>query len=667
MSRLIALLAVMLALLAAPAAGQTTRGVFVGIDTYLYSETGGRVPGAGFKDLNGAVGDTIRFKNALRTNYDLRKLDMTRPGSCPPATPVDPRTPSISLYNQCATRAEIIKALTDMIAVSQPKDTLIFYFAGHGAQYADDARQDQATGFHGTILPHDARKPNDEANAEIFDYELKAIKESAVAKGVYFVSVFDSCNSGTATREGGSGEGRSAPMLTGAPPTRAIARATEGPGGGYWVHFGAALDGQLALESGTRDGKPAGVFTSTLIDTLDVMPRAAFGDIIREVQARMITAGYTKQTPVAEGELRASLGTAPGEGTSFAVTHDRGKLTMAAGRLSGITSGSTFSIFNPKTNMLTGAVAPVGIARVGKVDDFTAVLTFEAAPAADVPDKLVAVEKMRDYGVLGFPVTNLMTAAPEKKAVNAALESIPFVTKGKDPPVKVAPAPGKPGHAVLRARDDVIVAELGAVADADFDARLADRLKKVWRVQQLLMLGVGNRPAGSGIRFCIDAARVMFEGKDVANTVRGVATDCPGGANSLPIVPRDRDNLVTIENQAAKPRFLYVLGIDPAFGVSVILPASAGNDARLAPRKPLGDIDDPVRLTQAGTYHFVTIATDEPISAAALEQQGTNARGGPACSSALEILLCNAGSGTRDPKAPRVGNWNAIVTSVIVK
>jgi hypothetical protein len=669
MSRIALLLTALAALIATPAAAQVTRGVFVGIDTYRYSETGGRVPGAGFKDLRGAMGDTIRFKNALRTHYKLR-LDDTKPNApCDAAPPLEPRTVSVSLYNQCATRAAILKALDDMVAASQPKDTLIFYFAGHGAQFADDSKQDQASGFNGTILPHDAREPAALSNGEIFDFELKAIKERAVAKGVYFVSIFDSCNSGTATREVGGAEGRSAPILTDAPPPRAISRTDAvGPGGGYWVHFGAALDGQLALEDGTRDGKPAGVFTSTLIDTIKDMPAATFGDTMREVQARMITAGYTKQTPVAEGELRAALGKAPGEGVSFAVTQDRGKLSMAAGSLSGITPGSTFALFKSEADALAAGAAPVGVASATKVGPHETALTLSGTAPADWPPRMVAIEKMRDYGTLSFAVGNMMTDGSEKKAVDIALKSVPFVGKGGDPPVRITPNPALPGTAVLRARDTSIIADLGKVADADFDDRLTEKLKKVWRVQQLLMLAAGNRPDRAGVRFCIDASKVKADGADVANSVRGVASDCPGGgAPTLPVIPLGRDNLITVENRAAKPRHVYVLGIDPAFGVSLILPASGGKDARLAANRPLGDPDDPVRLTMAGTYHFVTIATEEPISAAALEQQGTNARGTPACSSALEQLLCNASTGTRDPAAPRVGDWNAVVTSVMVK
>ncbi|MGH6785503.1 MAG: caspase family protein, partial [Novosphingobium sp.] len=190
-------------LLATPTAAQTTRALIVGIDTYQYSTTTTR--GAQFTDLRGAVADAVTFKNLLRTVYRI-DLDRTAQGQCPTA----PHPLSTTLYNHCATRAAILAALDDLVARSAPGDTLVFYFSGHGSLYVD-RRFDQASGYNGTILSYDARRPGAESEGEIFDIELKAKKTAAVAKGIYWVTVFDSCNSGTATRDGALGQARSAP------------------------------------------------------------------------------------------------------------------------------------------------------------------------------------------------------------------------------------------------------------------------------------------------------------------------------------------------------------------------------------------------------------------------------------------------------------------------
>jgi hypothetical protein len=72
-------------------------------------------------------------------------------------------------------------------------------------------------------------------------------------------------------------------------------------------------------------------------------------------------------------------------------------------------------------------------------------------------------------------------------------------------------------------------------------------------------------------------------------------------------------------------------------------------------------------MDSPGRYRFVTIATDTPIDAAALEQDGAGARDPAACRSALERLLCAAATGTRDPSAPRVGSWTATVSTADVR
>ena len=80
----------------AAAAPPVVRALFVGIDKYRWSST--NVQDAGFKDLRGAVGDSLRFKEAVRAAYHL-DLDVAKPRQCRSANPV-----SITLANECATR-----------------------------------------------------------------------------------------------------------------------------------------------------------------------------------------------------------------------------------------------------------------------------------------------------------------------------------------------------------------------------------------------------------------------------------------------------------------------------------------------------------------------------------------------------------------------------------
>lgn len=641
MKAIAAIAALWFAIWSGPAEAQTTRAIFVGVDSYQFSTA--KYPQATFRDLRGAVADTVRFKNLLREKYFL-DLDRTPQGQCPSV----PHPVSITLLNACATRAAILKALNEMIDRSRPKDTLLFYFAGHGSQYADQ-EYTQSSGYNGTILPTDARDPAAEGEGDILDRELRGIKERAVAKGVYFVTIFDSCNSGTATRDGSAGQSRNVPPLRAKPPERPATPAPVGPGGGYWVHLAAAQDGEQAQEVGTV-GKREGVFTTALIETMRAMPAATFRDIIREVQAKL---ALSSQTPMAEGSkdgLKASFGNAAGQGQTFDAEFSGAVVILKSGRLSGITEGSVFALYSP------GSVAtPLTTATVIKLSDYAADLALATALPASTPPRLTAIEKQHAFGDTRLEVANAMDSPASKKAVDKALVATKIANTGPNPQLQIAPKAGKPGQAQLLAIDGTPIGDLGAMDDEAFVPRLTRKLEKIMRVQMLLALR--TEPDKAGLALCVD---------DSDYPATSAACPPPERGN-LRLLAKGAQTLVTVENLADKPRFLYVLGIDPAFGVALIIPPPGAVDSKIGANKAHRVPNDPLVPTSPGTYRFVTLATDERIDASAFEQEGTRARSGTACRSVLEKLLCDANRGKRDPSSPKVGNWTATVDTVLVQ
>ena len=369
--------------------------LFVGIDEYRYSEQ------AGFADLKGAVGDTQRFKQALAELYGV-DVDTPQSGSCDSSNAT-----SVTLTDDCATRARILAALDAQIAALEPGDTLLFYFAGHGSQYLDDETFGQDSGYNGTILPTDARNP-DGSPGDIFDIELKERKDRATAAGIYFVTVFDSCNSATATRDGAAGQSRSVVPLTNATLPTTDQTTPTGPGGGYWVHLAAAQDGEEAQETASGAvGARAGVFTSALIDTLRLpgMRDATFGDVIKEVRLRVANRGHIAQTPSAEGELTAALGSRSRSPMLFVATANGEAVTLQAGSLSGITSGSRFALYASQADAVARR-AQLATATVTGLDDGTAQLKLDGEPAADLPAELVAEEIAHFYPADLIEVSN---------------------------------------------------------------------------------------------------------------------------------------------------------------------------------------------------------------------------------------------------------------------
>lgn len=656
MRLLFAALLVFMSLLPAKADAQTIRTLIVAVDNYQYSANPDRK--AAFKDLKGAVNDGFRFKRALTELYQF-KLDPLGADNMTAENCAAETDLSITLVNLCARREGILSSLDNLIARSKPGDTVLFYFAGHGSQYPDDTDFDQASGYNGTILPTDAREPSSIAKGDILDKELKTVKDRAIAAGVYFVTIFDSCNSGTATRSGASGHSRSVPPLTTKPPIRAAAPLPNGPGGGYWVHLAAAQDGEQAQEvAAGAVGKREGVFTTALIETLYAMPNGTFGDIIREIRVKVALGGHSSQTPMAEGSLTASLGSTARRAALFEAKLANAAATINAGRLSGMMQGSRFALFANEADAVMPNAIPRATGRINLVDEYSASLELDGANLAVLPSNMVAVETERGFGDFKLRIGNVIKKNSDRQGVQVALDKMPFVASdGGAVQAQVAPHPKKPTEAVLLASDGTAIGDLGTIDSTGFADRLSGKLKKILRAQQLLDLRTETDPKTSLIRFCID------------DSAYPAPTDgCPPPEKrQMRVLKHDIEAIVTVNNEGDKPLYFYVFGIDPSFGVALVLPQPGAVDPAVNKFQPYRNSNDPMVPTARGTYRFVTIATERPINAAALEQEGTNSRSGAACRSPLERLLCDANKGVRDAATPRSGDWKAIVESVIVE
>ncbi|PZN96717.1 MAG: hypothetical protein DCF31_02685 [Alphaproteobacteria bacterium] len=440
--------AVIMGLTAVPAAAEI-RAVFVGIDRYQFSRA--HVPDAGFDDLSGAVGDTLRLKAALTRAYGLA-LDQPESGECSSASAV-----SQTLTNECATKANIIAAWRAAIAASAPGDTLLLYFAGHGSRFIDDRALDQASRYNSTLMASDARRPGAQAGADILDNEVRAIIDRATGAGIRVVTLFDSCNSGTASRDGNAAS-RTAPDLrvTGLRPQAAPAQ--YGSYGAYRVHLGAAGDGQDAKEVGSV-GNRAGVFTTALAAALVAAPRASFADIAARV-VRDVTARTTgRQVPHAEGALRASLDGPEIRVPTFAVVSDGGRLLLGGGALVGVTRGSRFALYAATTDALrattdalrAGGDAPLLEATVAAIAPGVATLAAIGPVPADLPGRLVAREVRHDFG------KTVLRVGVDDAAALAVIQQLGFVAVDARGAFQLVPSGA--GMA-LRGRGGIVLATL---------------------------------------------------------------------------------------------------------------------------------------------------------------------------------------------------------------
>jgi hypothetical protein len=635
----------------APPAQDTRRihALIVGIDRYRHSDA--RQPGAVFSDLRGAVGDALRFKQALAELYGV-DVDVPAAGACDSSNAA-----TTTLTDDCATRARILEALEQRIATLRPGDTLLFYFAGHGSRYRDDEARDQDTGYNGTLLPVDARNP-DGSPGDILDVELKVLKDRATAAGLYFVSVFDSCNSATATRDGAAGLSRSAPALNGAtPPVPEAMPRGAASGGGYWVHLAAAQDGEEAQETGGGAvGARAGVFTTALLDTLRMpgMRDATFGDLIHEVRLRVAARGHVAQTPSAEGSLTAVLGARSRTAVLYDVAQDGGKATLQAGVTGGITPGSRFALYASQADAVARR-ASVSAATVTSVDATTATLALDTVPPGALPGLLVAEQVAHFLPADTLAVAIDLPSGPARDAAEAALRATGFAGLAANGATRLVQAGDDAEAIALRADDGTLLAaSLGRADDPGFGDRLADALRKIARVQQLLSL----RTSAGGT----DADPFPVAACIAADGYRPTA--CPaletGGVRRIGLGERIT---ATVINRGTRPAHVYVLAIDPYHAVDLVLPKPGEFDQPLPPNQPYRR--SAMSFDTPGAYRFVVIASARPIRADAFQQAGTGTRDLAACTSPLERLLCASSEGQRDPGVAAVGDWSAQVSTVL--
>lgn len=695
-------------------ANATVRALFVGVDTYRWS-TWKNVPQ--FDNLKGAVGDVRRIKIALEARYNW-PLDKEIAGQCPSKNDV-----STTLINECAGRDAIVAALRDLIARSSPGDTVLFYFAGHGSQVHNIDRT-QKSGRNDTILPYDARdltagKPPN----EILDVELNAWIENARNQGMNVVTIFDSCHSRTGTRAGRTGVlriGRRVPegVVVTTRPIDRIIPPRPGSSRGYRVHLAAALDQEQAAEvalqsstppaapavsdavtaigprpgdTGKSDDERAGTFTSALVAAIERRQDTTFADLIADVQQNVRD---ETQHPQAEAQPSVAL-EATFEGRTptapvFTAKRDGSVITLGAGRIAVVTKDSTYGLFDDRKIALDNAATPLATAKVSAVDFDTATLALDATTTT-LPDKpLFARELVHAYGVNRVPVTIALldkNTALEAQ-LRAAVAPLQFASLASDSRLLIQnDVPPNASHLYMVERGQQL-ADLGNADPPLFASRLATVLKAMARVEDILALRDGSpEPA---LSLCVDDrpynAITHVEcpsqtGSASANTgftktrctvkrpgQHHPTLKCPSRTKSANargswtmrvikhVIPATSEVKLAVTNKADVARYVYVLMIENRQEVTLLTPEDA----------PLRDHRTQVvvfTVSNPGTKQFLVLASEKPIPAGLLEQDG--ARDAASCSGQLERLLCTAGSGgVRDPTIAHTEPWAAIISTV---
>jgi hypothetical protein len=627
-------------------AAAATRMLFVGIDSYANSAGKPGNRDVEFKDLHGSVNDVMLVRKALAGDrWKLPIDDFRQDGRCE-ARRSDGL--SITLVDACASRTAIITALTQQITAAADGDTVFFYFAGHGGQMLDDTRTQNGK-FNGTLVPYDARGV---VNTEIVDIDLGRLIDAAVARGVNVVTVFDSCNSGTATRDLRDGVDRAVSSQPSPhtdsddiapPPPRHHATSA------YRVHLAAAVDGESAREI-PFDGVVHGVYTLALVDALTGLSQPAYADIADAIRSNFASRAVT-QTPRAEGPLQTLfLGLRPPVARIFAATSgaDPRRLRLAGGSISGATPGSVYNVFSSSGDAVRQGAAPISTGTIESAD-FDAAVLLLAAPLVNPPRTLQAREI--DHVAGGKPVRLRIDGGtpPQRALVTHALAGVGTIKLVGDAPdyVLAFEAAGlqlRGGNEARGSTGGGIGAPIPLGDPGLVETRVADTARQLSQYFATASLATPVTGPSRGIAFSHDCA----------------------DPDDNPLVPQPEGEaemvagepwVIRYTNTAPEKRYAYLI----ALGSKLEIEPAIIEETQLDPGKWLRRRGLVERTPGRGL--ILLLLTQGPVDLQSLRQEGIKDLAGLPASSALERLLLAARNGQASRSIETVDAWRAEIAT----
>lgn len=272
------------------------------------------------------------------------------------------------LLSRQATRDSIGKAFREsLIDKARAGDMVFFQFSGHGSQ-VEDKNGDEEDGLDETLCASDVGP--DTPDREITDDEIATWIEALHKKGVRdIVFVFDSCHSGTATKNVLLDTGITRPRyiepfdLLGRPleakevPLGAAERATEQDAPSDVI----LISGCKAAQQ-SNDAQFGGTYNGALTYFLhaalqNASPSMTYDDLMRDVRRR-VQERFPTQTPQFEGPadraVFAGRGEVPAKPFVVVTQADAKGVQIAAGVSSGVTAGSIYAVYKADDNALTG-------------------------------------------------------------------------------------------------------------------------------------------------------------------------------------------------------------------------------------------------------------------------------------------------------------------------
>lgn len=265
------------------AEAQEQRALVIGIDNYKETD---RSP---FPELDGCKNDAQSMKILINAKYNF------------------PNNNIKELYDQQATRDNILKSINELLNESHKGDVAFIYYAGHGSEVKNslnkaDNHLDQS------IVPIDYWKKN---IPDIRNKELATLFNKFIDKGIILTCIFDCCHSGTIAR----GIQNSPPKFRYMPADNYDARDASNPVApdsrkdGKYLILSAVQADELAQEQTDDNGTSHGAFTIALLTAIKQQDvNSSVNHLFTAVHAILRSNGIV-QEPVMAGDVERMDGT----------------------------------------------------------------------------------------------------------------------------------------------------------------------------------------------------------------------------------------------------------------------------------------------------------------------------------------------------------------------
>jgi hypothetical protein len=310
-----------------------------------------------------------------------------------------------TLADSAATAEGILAAFDALAEETQPGDTVVVHYSGHGYKVADD-NGDEQDGVDELLVAHDAEPSyRVEAGAELRGYlrddivaeKLVALRRAAGPEG-HVLLLLDSCFSGTASRGALDGaRSQQAQLPEGLPKApdahpSGLDHGLPGDDLASLVVISAARYDQEAKEvkastSGEElVGSLSGAFAQALLEQTGPMSYGALLTRLRHLVRKSV--GHHEQEPQMEGnaDLDVLKGTGNANGFGIAILEaQENTLVIQQGAAAGLTLGSTV-VVHPLTMTVPEPSRAQATGRVVALDALSAVVELDA-PAAIKPGR----------------------------------------------------------------------------------------------------------------------------------------------------------------------------------------------------------------------------------------------------------------------------------------